>query len=356
MPIEGQWERLLSIISKIDATHSVKSVHGILDSARDDVRALLSVPPAVECAVTFSGSIALERTISALVPTDRHTLVTEPGFDSIARFVERSAQRPPLTVRLDPFSSRLERVEEIVRLVDRSVGAVVIVSPDNPSGLALSTPELNRLARACGLVDAVLIVDHCFALVNFAHADLGMAFNLNGICRWAALWDTSKSIELAGEKLGFIFASHSEMAMVKSALNEIQLELPILSLAAVGTAMLELHRGDGIGSYNRLIAANYHSLRAACELIGLKINQPDAGGFALITTEDNELYTSLDMANKLRKEYGIAVVPSEHLYLTDYVSAKGFLRISLARPREKVDRLCAALKTIVDGLGPLLSQ
>lgn len=352
MPIEGQWKQLLSIISKSNVTNAAESTHGVIDSARDAARALLSAPPAVECAVTFSGSIALERTISALVPTDRHTLITEPGFDPIARFVERSAQRPPLTVRLDPFSPRLDRIDKVVRLIDRSVGAVVIVSPDNPSGLALSPPELNRLARACGLVDAVLIVDHCSALLNFAHADLGMTFNVNGICRWAALWDTSKSIELVGEKLGFIFAPRSEMTMVKSALNEIQLELPIPSLVAIGTAMTELGKEDRIGAYNRLIESNYRTLHTACDAIGLRINQPDAGGFALITTNDNKSYSSLDAANKLRDEYGLAVMPSEHLYFTGKIPARGFLRISLARPQEKVDRLCVALKMLVDGLYP----
>jgi aminotransferase len=317
-----------------------------LQKLRTAIRKLLGAGSDLRCEITFSGSVALERTISAVAPHNRATLVTTPGFDAIYSFVERSTSRRVRYVELDPFASRSEAIDSILENVDVSVGAVILVSPNNPSGLTLSAAELQKVADACSAVDAVLVVDQCFLLVNPRDVNAGAAFDLGDRCRWVGLWDSSKTVELLGEKFGAIFGSREELSRVGSLLKEIQFELPIPTLMVMRAALEELSDGSELRSRNKLIKQNYIDLRAVCQDIGLKVNCPDAGAFALICIEDWTGGDSMLLAERLLREHRISVVPSRLLYPQDYSAGRDFLRVSLVRPKELLGRLCNALSAL----------
>ena len=338
----AQWQRFREIV--VSLTQVPASRYESMESIKTSVRNLLDAPASLDCEITFSGSVALERTISALIDCDRNTLVTTPGFDSIASFVERAGEREPTYVEINPFSTRKSRVDSLADKIVDSVGTVVIVSPDNPSGLTLSSPELHRIAESCGAVDATLIVDHCFALVNTAGYEMGMAFRLGDACRWAALWDSSKTVELLGERFGFIFGSDTELSRIRSLLSEIQFDLPIASIAIMDLALRQLGQNDELRIRDKLAWQNYLDIKHVCEEIGLRANAPDAGGFVLISDNHNSARHSVSLADKLLRESRIALTPSQVLYPPHIVPDCDFLRISLVRPRAMVIRLCEALR------------
>jgi aspartate/methionine/tyrosine aminotransferase len=338
----AQWQRFRELV--VGHAQVPESRDESLESIKACVRTLLDAPADLDCEITFSGSVALERTISALIDCDRNTVVTVPGFDSIASFVERAGGREPAYVVIDPFSAREDRVASIVDKIVDSVGTVVIVSPDNPSGLTLSPRELYRIAAACGAVDATLIVDHCFALVNAADYDMGMAFRLGDACRWAALWDSSKTVELLGERFGFIFGSDAELSRIRPLLSEIQFDLPIASITIMDLALRQLSQNDELRVRDKLVWQNYLDIKYACEETGLRANAPDAGGFALISDDRDAVRNSASLADKLLRESRIALIPSRVLYPPHIVPDRDFLRISLVRPRAMVTRLCEALR------------
>jgi aspartate/methionine/tyrosine aminotransferase len=338
----AQWQRFRDLVVSVGRVP--ESRHESLESIKASVRNLLDAPAYLDCEITFSGSVALERTISALVDCDRDTLITVPGFDSIASFVARAGGRKPTYVEIDPFSSRASKVGSVADKITVSVGAVVIISPDNPSGLTLSPSELHRIAEACSAVDAVLIVDHCFALVNYTNYEVGMAFRLGDACRWVALWDSSKTIELLGERFGFIFGSQAELSKIRPLLNEIQFDLPIASITVMDLALKQLSQNDELRARDKLVWQNYLDIKHACEETGLRINSPDAGGFALISAHRDTASNSASLADKLLHQSRIALIPSRALYPPHIVPSYDFLRISLVRPRDMVTRLCDALR------------
>ncbi len=339
-----QWDRFKELA--VRANQDSASRRDSIESLKASTRTLLGLSCPIASEVTFSGSVALERTISALVSPRRNALVTSPGFDSIDSFVARAMCRVPNYVDLDPFSPRAEMLESLLAGFDESLGAVILVSPNNPTGLTLSAPELDQIAAACAAIDAVLIVDHCFLVVNPPAYEPGNAFKLDGKCRWAALWDSSKTIELLGERFGFIAGSADELARIHSALGEIQFDLPVASLRVMNEALQDLLISEELQTHDKLIMQNYLDLYSTCQEAGLRINTPDGGGFALIATTGMAEPDSVSVAKMLLHDRHIAVTPSKVLYPPGHGAGHEFLRVSLVRPREMVARLCDALQAL----------
>jgi len=339
VPISKQWESYKEFITSIETLPSWQS---LLNVIQESVGSLLH-EHIQEFAITYSGSIALERTLSSLIPSDRTTLIIDPGFDIINSFVRRATSLPPRYLYVDPFGSREEAIKTFIDSIDSAIGAVVLVSPNNPSGLTLSKSELNRVADACAAVDAVLIVDHCFILVNPHDYYPGVAFGLADKCRWATLWDSSKTIELAGERFGIVSGSPNELASIRQLLAEIQLELPMNSLMVMAKAVEELRSTAYLTELRSLVDSNYAQLEKTCSSLGIMVNRPDAGSFALVNIEERRFGTSEAVSQWLLERRRVGVLPASLFYMSPFSERSDFIRITLTRPRESFSVMCEAI-------------
>lgn len=338
-PVDKQWAHYRNLVTAIETAPSKQSQ---LDTIREGVSSLLG-EPIREFAITYSGSIALERTISSLIPNDRTTLMVEPGFDIIDSFVRRATPIPPRYFYIDPFRSREEGINTFIDSIDGTIGAVVLVSPNNPSGLTLSKSELNQVAEACAAVDAILIVDHCFILIDPYNYSPGVAFSLSDRCRWAALWDSSKTIEFLGERFGVISGSRNELASVRNTLAEIQFELPMSSLIIMANAVEELRSTVYLAELKNLVDNNYAQLEKTCSYLDVTINRPDAGSFALIKIDEQRLGNSEAVSRWLLDRKHIGVLPGSLFYMSSVSGCSDFIRVALTRPRENFSIFCEAI-------------
>jgi aspartate/methionine/tyrosine aminotransferase len=344
-----QWERYKGIIA---TTEGLPSRQHQLGALRSSVHSLFNERIS-DVAITYSGSVALERALSALIPTDRSTLLVDPGFDIIDSFVRRVTPFPPCYLYLDPFTSHEETVKRLIKKIDRTIGAVVLVSPNNPSGLTLSQAELDQVGEACAAVDAVLIIDHCFILIDPDDCHPGIAFDLSEKCRWAAIWDSSKTIELLGERFGIVSGSFSELTAIRQVLAEIQLELPMSSLVVMARAIDDLRSGAYLSELKKFIKSNYVQLSKVCSSVDVKINCPDAGSFALVAIDKQRFGTSEEAARWLLSKKNVGVLPASLFYMSPNSAQSDFIRISLARPPEIFSVMCEAIIALACALWPV---
>ena len=344
MSISKQWERYKEFITAVETPPSRRSQFDVI---RKSVSSLLH-EHIREFSITYSGSIALERILSALIPSDRATLIVEPGFDIINSFVLRATPFPPRYLYIDPFESREEAIESLTNSINDAIGAVVLVSPNNPSGLTLSKSELNRVAEACAAVDAVLIIDHCFILVNPHDYCPGVAFSLTNKCRWATLWDSSKTIELLGERFGIVSGSPDELTSIRQLLAEIQLELPMNSLMIMAKAVEELCSTTYLTELSGLVDSNYSQLEKTCSSLGIMVNRPDAGSFALVNIEERRFGTSEAVSQWLLERRSVGVLPASLFYMSPFSERSDFIRIALTRPRESISVMCEAIAALTN--------
>ena len=204
---------------------------GAKDRLYSAVSSLLKLQPqhAMNCRVTFSGSIALDRVFAAIRELARKrnkmgcsAVIVEPCIDLYHNLLSESPGTRVIGIRPD-LADQAARIDMIIDALEseafwhrRRQLLVILDSPSNPYGWVASRDELRRLAEACGRLGALLVVDHCFMITGVhAPAAVPSVFEIDGdTCDWIAVWDTGKSIDLAGDKVGFVVSGSESIAVI----------------------------------------------------------------------------------------------------------------------------------------------
>ncbi len=224
--------------------------------------------------------------------------------------------------------------------------AVLIVSPNNPTGSFVKPDELERLARLCGERQAALIADEVFAdyeLTPGAASRAGrvadrrdaLTFSLGGL---------SKSVGLPQVKLGWIAVVGPDR-LVDEALARLELVCDTyLSVATpVQRAAADLMR-RGVTVRAQIaarIAANYTQLQhlvasaRACTVL-----RAEGGWYAVLQVPSFE--SEEDLIVRLLTSDGVLVHPG---YFFDF-DRESFLVVSLLTPE----------RAFADGVGRVLTR
>jgi aspartate/methionine/tyrosine aminotransferase len=230
---------------------------------------------------TSSGSTALWCAISASVPIGGHVLAQTPIFDVIRGFL---AERDALVtyVSLDWDTGRFD----LSTLIDGPpVDAIVLVSPDNPSGAVLDQDSIDAFLEARGVTtETAVILDQSFLLLaerELRIRALGTTL-LEGHPNWIVVWDTGKTFDLDDEKLGLIVASQALRPTVKAKLDLLQCTLPRRTLIQL-TLILERARATGYLDWLwGLRTQNATLLKDFAVSHGLAVLENGAGAFLLL--------------------------------------------------------------------------
>jgi alanine-synthesizing transaminase len=219
----------------------------------------------------------------------------------------------------------------VERAVTPRTRAILLVSPNNPTGSFITPGELDRVAALCAPRAIALIVDEVFAdyeLEPGALAAAGraavrrdvLAFSLGGL---------SKSAGLPQVKLGWIAVSGPD-ALAATALERLELVcdtyLSVSTPVQVAAPRL-LNAGVGIRAQIAARAvANYKYLQSAAgPASACRLLRSDAGWSAVLQVPS--LQTEEDLVLQLLEE-GVLVQPG---YFFDF-PRESFLIVSLITP------------------------
>ena len=261
--------------------------------------------PAERIMITPGGSGALLLMSALLVNPGQGILMTDPGYPCnrhFLRLVEGRAQLVPVSAE-QRFQLTASVAEQYWR--DNTVG-VMVASPSNPTGTALTTDEMQALLALCQARGGNLIVDEIYQDLVFgdtAASVLGMtdqAFVLNSF---------SKYFGMTGWRLGWMVAPAQAIpALEKLAQNLfISMSTPTqyAALAAFepeALAVLEQRKKEYALRRNYLL----QELRA----IGFGIEAEPVGAFYIYANiRGLTQLDSKDFCLQLLEEHGIAITP-----------------------------------------------
>ena len=296
------------------------------------------VGPAPQVHVTFSGSIALDRALQAFVDYSRahgavelEIITTSPSIDIIPAMV---AEHPTITNQIVAHAGHDLRidVDEVIRLAEQELapsvsGAVLVCSPENPTGDYWNERDLRRLAQACEATSRLLIVDHSFLLAGVHRGRLPRIWEVvSSTQEFIGTWDTGKTFGLGGEKLGFLVASSGIDENLRGALSTLQFDVArrdkqlfaaLLGAPEVSTYLEELRD---------VCRANLKTLQSELGGVATVLRCP-AGSLALLS-----LGADMDEATIAARLLGSGVgVIAASTFFHVSSSRHGLLRVALAR-------------------------
>lgn len=311
------------------------------------LRVLRLAPESAGNAVaTTSGSLALALAIEAAVPRRAEVLTQEPVFD-VVRALLRDREARCQTIGVDWKAARFLRPIEVHQTVPAD--AVVLVSPDNPSGAVVDEAVLSDL-REHGVIGpaTVIVIDHAFQLVASANQRFsGRAIDLlTGTgSPWIMVWDTGKTFDLDDEKLGVVVTSDATLAdRVRAASSRYQCTLPRRTLMQL-TLMLDRAEQerylDWLWDLREANAAQLRQLAERCPATDVTIGP--AGAFGLINCGGRDVAGIISEA----AQRGLGLVSTRSFCADSRDPRSDLLRIPLLRGTDMMasalDRLARIL-------------
>jgi aspartate/methionine/tyrosine aminotransferase len=254
-------------------------------------------------AVTPGASGALLLVLGLLTGPGDDVLMADPGYPCnrhFARFCEARA----VSVPVDASSSFQLTLELIERHATAATRAVLIASPSNPTGTAMSPDELARIHDWCAAQGVALIVDEIY-----------LALTYDGAEHSAARWDDvfvvnsfSKYFLMTGWRLGWLLAPAWAMPALERLAQNLFLAAPTpaqhAALAAFAPTTLNM-----LESCKAELRTRRDFLLPALRERGFVIPVTPQGAFYLYADCSRFTPDSHAFANRLLEHAGIAATP-----------------------------------------------
>ena len=225
----------------------------------------LGVAP--ECVLTTCGADdALARACQALLWQGRELVLPVPTFEMLPRYAALAGA----TLREVPWPAGPVPVDAVLAAMGPHTGAVALVTPNNPTGAAITRPELERVAACAG--DAALFVDLAYA--EFADEDLTQAaLKYENALVFRTL---SKAWGLAGLRVGYVVARPEVISWLRATGQPYAVTSPSVALACAWLDEGEAHMRRGVAQ----VMGERERLRGELESLGCEA-LPSQANFVL---------------------------------------------------------------------------
>jgi aspartate/methionine/tyrosine aminotransferase len=172
----------------------------------------LEYDPATEILVTPGAKQAILEAIFTAIAPDDEVIIFDPAWGSYEAMVLLAGGRPVHVERNEDFTIDLDRL--CASLTSRT-RAMIIGSPDNPTGHVLSSDELQIVADVCREHDLLLISDEIYERIVYPGVVPVSAATLPGMWeRTVTVNGFSKAYAMTGWRLGYAAAPREFVAQM----------------------------------------------------------------------------------------------------------------------------------------------
>lgn len=291
----------------------------------------LSVEPATQVVATVGATGALIATLMALLDPGDGVLLFEPFYSYHLSALKVLDLRPE-PVRL--IAPDFEITEESLRaaITDRTQ-AMIICTPNNPSGRRLTAAELMVISAVAEERDLLVITDEVYEEIYFGSAPHIAPASVGNLGeRTLTISSLAKSFSIPGWRLGYVCGPEKLMSVIRIAADSLVVCAPT-PLQELGARALRL--GD---EYYRDLRAMYDAKRRALAegftAAGLSPNEPQGSYYLFVDCSRMGVANGAEAAEILLQKSLIGTVPGEAFYLSP--PEHPYIRVCFSLPDEVI--------------------
>ncbi len=285
--------------------------------------------PVSEILVSVGVSEALYLAMAAILDPGDEILIADPGFvayEPTARMVDAV----PVMIATSPEDGFQLTAAAIEAAITERTKALLLASPNNPTGAVIVREELQRIADLVAKHDLIVISDEIYDRLVYEVEHVCFA-SLNGMReRTVLLQGFSKAYAMTGWRVGYLAAPAALSSEIRKLHQYLIMSAPTASQWAALKALevgepyvLAMHAE--YDRRRRLIVSGLNNLGMACtEPHGAFYAFPCVGQTGM---DDNTF------AEVLLKEERVAVIPGRAFG----EAGTGFVRMSYATAYEKIE-------------------
>ena len=266
----------------------------------------------------------------------------EPVFDNLHLILKRR------DVSIYPINEELlldlEHLELIIS--QQKLGALFIVSPNNPTGFYLNNVQFRDLCQLCASKNVTLIVDRTFRFYSKAGFDDYVLMDRCGV-DFITIEDTGKTWPTLDLKVSLMVYSaalskdlrllYEEIFLCSSNFTVALLTRMIRETASVGLKQI---LWDEVYCRANLMKSAFAGTEFEISNYDTKVQLP----FLWINVSCAGI-DDMTVINKFQ-EQGVSMLPGRYFYWNSLAQNIGYVRLSLMRPRKVFTRGVAAIKQI----------
>lgn len=302
----------------------------------------LQIDPEREMTVTCGSTEAMIATILALVDPGEEVIVFEPFYENYGPDAILSGAKPHY-VRMHEPDWRIDP-DELKAAFNEHTRAIIINTPNNPTGKVFSRDELELVARLCQEWDVIAITDEIYEYILYDGCEHIPVATIDGMKdRTVTINSLSKSYSVTGWRVGWAFASEPLTAAIRKVHDFLTVGAAAPLQEAAATALR-----FGPDYYQRL-ATDYRERRdillSALREVGFSCVTPRGAYYIMADTSAFGFSDDVAFAHHLVDEVGVAAVPGSSFYHHKQLGAHK-VRFTFCKTAETLERAAARLRKL----------
>lgn len=279
--------------------------------------------------VTVGGMEALFLTFATILDPGDEVIIQAPYYVNYVQMVKMCGGIPVIISTTEENAFQLSIDEVRTKITDRTV-ALVINSPNNPSGMVIDSETLDQIAEVAKENDLLVISDEVYRTLVFDRQKYDSIIFRKGMIERTVLIDSiSKRFAMTGYRVGFAVGPEEIVAaMVKMQENICacaSLPSQYAAIEAYTNCLEQEYILDTFEKRRNVLVEGINKIE------GLHCNKP-MGTFYLFVNISSTGLDCIDFAYKLLEYQKVAVVPA----VTYGEAYKNYIRIAFTLEEEKL--------------------
>lgn len=300
----------------------------------------VSYHPENQLIVTVGASQAIDLALRAILNLGDEVIVVEPSFVSYAPTVTL-AGGVPVSVQTDPTNEFKLQPEQLEQAITKKTKAIIICSPNNPTGTVLPKNELIQIAKVVEKHDLIVLSDEIYAELTYDD-DFTSFSSIEGMMeRTILISGFSKAFAMTGWRLGYAAGPSDIISAMVKIHQYTMMCAPTMAQHAAIEALTNGAKSvqEMKNSYRQRRNFIVKELREA----GLSCHIP-GGAFYVFPNISNTGLTSEEFAEELLMKERVAVVPGNVFG----ENGEGYIRCSYATSLKQLDEAAKRIKKFVE--------
>lgn len=283
-----------------------------------------------ECMITTSGCHAMWLALEAILDDGDEVIIPSPYFTPYPQQVKLARGIPVFleTFEEEDFQLNIDRLEG---LITNRTKAIIINTPNNPTGTCLTKKTLEDIAAIAKKYDLLIISDDIYTIFSYEEPFTPIT-SLEGMReRTITIGSFSKDYAMTGWRIGYVLAEPYIINIIKDINENNVFTAPSISQQAAihAIGLRKEIQPPMIKEFKARTFAAYERLK---QLKNVSI-LPPKGTFYLFPNIKSTGLTSQEVANRILEEAHVLVLPG-----TSFGNnGEGYIRIAVTVDEDKIN-------------------
>ena len=307
----------------------------------------LEVNPETELTITCGATEAMATTLMAIVDPGEEVVVFEPFYENYGPDAILCGAKPVYVPM--PIQDELD-LDRLAGACSKRTRAIVVNSPNNPTGRVLTRRELEAIAGLCRKYGAYAVTDEIYEHIYYQGEHVPIATLPDMRDRTITISGASKTFSITGWRVGTIGAPASVTDAIRKVHDFLTVGAPAPLQEGVAAA-LETLGPEYYAGLTRDYRRRRDVLCQGLNRAGLRCTPPEGAYYVLADFASLSDLSDDEFSFWLTREIGVAPVPGSSFY-SEPELGRGVIRFAFCKTDDLLEEAVTRLAGIAQHRPP----